>query len=76
MNLQETLGNPKKLFGMIGSVIGLLFVLSVVFGSYFTLGGGEYARVQNNISGTHTWYTSQGIHLKTRSFLMLNISAK
>lgn len=64
MNLKH-FENPLKIGQFL---VGAVVLVSLVFGSYFTVGGGEYARVQNNITGSHHWYTTQGIHLKVPFF--------
>ena len=51
-----------------GIVVGAILGLSVVLGSFVKVDGGETVRVQNNITGNATWYTTEGYKLKVPFF--------
>jgi len=49
------------------SVVGVLALITAL-SSYTTVSSGETVRIQNNISGEATWYTTEGIRLKAPFF--------
>lgn len=62
----EKIVKKFKKFG--GFFVGAIFAVSLVFGSFTKVGGGETVRVQNNLTGNSTWYTSEGYKPKVPFF--------
>jgi hypothetical protein len=63
-----TFKNKKSIIK--GALVGIasIIALSTAVGSFVSVGGGEIVRVQNNISGNSTWYTTEGYRLKVPFF--------
>lgn len=59
---------PKFPLKWIGFAIGAILTIIVILSSYIVVGSGESVRIQNNLSGSNTWHTSEGIALKAPFF--------
>lgn len=60
-NKQKVKNNLFK-YGLIGFVA--ILIIATILGSYTKVGSGDVVRVQNNVSGKPTWYTTEGYKLK------------
>lgn len=68
-DIQETMKNAVAT-GKKGLIYGglTLVAVSVALSAFTTVGSGEAVRVQNTLSGGHTWYTEEGVKLKMPFF--------
>lgn len=58
--LKQAMPSKKAIF----TGVGILALVITGLNSYTSVGGGESVRVQNNLTGNATWYTSEGYKLK------------
>lgn len=62
----NTVKSKVKSFGIKGALA--LAGVIVLMNSFTTVGSGEFARIQNNLTGGNTWVLNEGIQLKAPFF--------
>ena len=58
----------QKVLSFLPKAGAALLAVIILLGSFTTVGTGELVRVQNNITGGNSWYTTEGVKMKVPFF--------